>query len=81
MSRDDRGRLRHMLEAAQEAVNFAQRSSRDGLEDNSLVVLGLVKCVEINGEAASRIEEETRHRHQNIPWRKIIAMRNRLVHG
>ena len=35
----------------------------------------------IIGEAASRISEETRARHPNIPWTQIIGMRNRIVHG
>jgi len=42
--------------------------------------LGLVKCVEIIGEAAARIGEETKERNPQIPWAQIVAMRNRLVH-
>lgn len=33
------------------------------------------------GEAASRISEETRKKHDWIPWAQIVAMRNRLVHA
>jgi len=42
--------------------------------------LGLVKCVEIIGEAAARMGKETKERNPQIPWAQIIAMRNRLVH-
>lgn len=42
--------------------------------------MGLVKCVEIIGEAAARIGEETKERNPQIPWAQIVAMRNRLVH-
>jgi uncharacterized protein with HEPN domain len=40
-----------------------------------------LRCVEIVGEAASRIPVAIRRRHPNIPWAQIIAMRNRLIHG
>ena len=74
MSRDDTIRFRHMLEAAQDAVKFARLGSREDLEKDHLVALGLVKCVEIIGEAASRVDKENRDRFQNIPWKKIICL-------
>jgi uncharacterized protein with HEPN domain len=36
--------------------------------------------VEIIGEAAARVGEETRAKYSNVPWADIIGMRNRLVH-
>ncbi len=43
--------------------------------------MALVKDIEILGEAAAQIGEDTRNRTPRIPWQKIIAMRNRLVHA
>ena len=43
--------------------------------------MAILKAVEIIGEAASRISEETKAKHPGIPWTEIIGMRNRLVHG
>ena len=37
--------------------------------------------MEIVGEAATRVTEPTRTRYAEIPWVRIIAMRNRLIHG
>ena len=45
------------------------------------LTLALLKCVEIIGEAAARVGEETRGRHSSLPWADMIGMRNRLVHG
>ena len=81
MHRDDEIRLRHMLEAAREAASFAMGRARDDLETDRQLVLALVKDIEIIGEAAAQITEDTRSRTPSIPWQKIIAMRNRLVHA
>ena len=81
MRKDDEIRCRHMLDAATEAVSFAQSRERDDLEYDRQLVLALIKNIEIVGEAASRVSEPTRRRLSKIPWERIVAMRNRLVHG
>lgn len=74
-------RIRHMLDAAREAVSFAGGHARADLDNNRMLVLSLVKSVEILGEAATKISAETRARYPAIPWANIVAMRNRLIHG
>ena len=44
-------------------------------------MLGLVKCIEIAGEAAGRLSVALRDRYPETPWHLIIGMRHRLVHG
>ena len=63
----DRVRLLHMLDAARKAVAFASRTSRDRLSLDDLATLGLVKCIEILGEAANRVSDDTTHRVADIP--------------
>ena len=79
MRRDDAWLL-DMLLAARDAVDFARGRTRDNLNSDRQLVLSLVKSIEIIGEAAARISQETRENHPDIPWPKIIAMRNHLVH-
>ena len=81
MRKDDVIRLRHMLDAAREAVGFAQGRFRTDLDGDRMLVLSLVKGIEILGEAAYRISEITRDQLQGIPWDDIIGMRHRLVHA
>jgi len=78
---DDGVRLRHMLDAAREAVASAGLRGRDALATEHIWLLGLVKCVEIVGEAAARVSQPTRNAHPQIPWVAIVGMRNRLVHA
>ena len=79
--RDDEGRLRDMLEYSREAVASLQGMDREDLRKSRMLELSLARLVEILGEAAARISEERQKQHSNIPWRDIIDMRNRLIHG
>jgi uncharacterized protein with HEPN domain len=51
------------------------------LDTDRTLELALTRLVEIVGEALTRVPEEVRHRHAGIPWRAIVGMRNRLIHG
>lgn len=81
MRKDDTVRLRHMLDAAREVESFAEGKSRNSLDSDRQLVLALVKSIEIIGEAASRVTEESRKTFSQIPWTNIIGMRNRLIHA
>jgi len=69
-----------MLDAAKEALSFAKNKSRRDFDSDRMLVLSIVKSVEIVGEAASKVTQETREMHMEILWANIIAMRNRLIH-
>ena len=82
MSRhDDTVRLRHMLDHAREAVVLSRGRSRNDLDSDRTLNLALVRLMEIIGEAASRVPEESRRRHSSISWSQIVSLRNRLIHG
>lgn len=77
---DDPVRLRHMLDAAREAVSFVKNKTRNDLDTDRILTLALVRCLEIIDEAASRITKECQDESPQIPWPQIISMRNRLIH-
>jgi uncharacterized protein with HEPN domain len=39
------------------------------------------RIIELIGEACTRVPEDIREQHPEIPWREIIGMRNWLAHG
>jgi len=81
MRKDDAVRLRHMLDAAREALAFVAGRERPQLDTDRQLALAIVKDIEIIGEAASRVSDESRSAYPAIPWQDCIAMRNRLIHG
>ncbi len=78
---DDQSRLRHMIDHAVEAVQMVKGRTRQDLDSDRQLNLALVRLLEIVGEAAGRVSEETRSRHQSIPWLDVVSLRNRLIHG
>ena len=70
-----------MLAAAHEALGYAKGHARDDLDRDTMLLRALVKCIEIVGEAASRVGAETKERARDIPWDQITGMHNRLIHA
>ena len=79
MRKDDEIRLRHMLDAAREAVAFVRGRTRGDLDNDRQLVLARVNDVEIVGEATTQVAEPTRQHLPEIPWERIVGVRNRLV--
>jgi len=69
-------------------ISFAEKviAYTDGLDQAGFVASGLsydatVRNLELIGEAATHIPDAVRGAHPDLPWRLIIATRNRLIHG
>ena len=80
MRRDDE-RLADILEATEKiAVRAAKgRAAFDADEDTQIVLIHLIQVI---GEAAAGLSDGfITQPHPEVPWRQIIATRNRVVHG
>ena len=69
-------------------IGFAEKvlTYTEGLDQEGFVASGLnydatVRNLELIGEAATHIPDTVRQNAQDIPWRLIVATRNRLIHG
>ena len=78
---DDPTRLRHMLDAAREAMEMARGQHRADLDADRKLCLSLVHLLEIIGEAAKGVSPHSRQNHPDLPWKKMAGMRDRLIHG
>jgi uncharacterized protein with HEPN domain len=77
----DLDRLRHMLDFARTARKFSRKRKRADLDADQLFELAMARLLEVIGEAASRVSKACQAQHPEVPWRLIIGMRNRLIHG
>jgi len=73
--------LKDMLKFAQNVLSYTE-----GLDQVTFIASGLnydatLRNLELIGEAATHVPKEEQSKHSEIPWRLIIATRNRLIHG
>lgn len=80
MHSEDKTRLMHMLEEANEIIKFAEGYSFDDLIKDSKTVHAVIRAIEVIGEAAAKISQECKELHHDIPWADIVGMRNHLIH-
>lgn len=74
----------HFLVDIGEAVNRIQRYTAEGEEAfraSEIIQDAVIRQLGIIGEAATHLSAETRERASQIPWRKIVATRNFLIHA
>ena len=78
---DDAVRLRHMQDAANKALAFAQGRKRADLDSDEMFTSTLVRFLEVIGEAAKGVSAAFRDRHDDVSWNVTGGMRDRLIHG
>ncbi|MHB8530642.1 MAG: HepT-like ribonuclease domain-containing protein [Caulobacteraceae bacterium] len=57
------------------------RRRREDLDTDTMLRFALLRAIEVMGEAASRVSQDTRSQTPSVPWSDIVSMRNRLVHA
>ncbi len=73
-------RLRDILEAIAAIERYAKRDKK-AFEKDELLQGWFLRHLQIIGEAAKALPEDVRALAPDVPWHKIIGMRNILVHG
>lgn len=76
----DKDRLTHIIEAIDRILENAQGTTLEELEKDSLRFYGIVKNIEIIGEAAFKLTKAFRTLNPDTPWDLISRMRHVLVH-
>jgi uncharacterized protein with HEPN domain len=70
-----------MRESATLALEMASGRTREELSRDPMLAMALARCLEILGEAASRLSEEARLRFPDLPCAQMVSMRNHLIHA
>jgi len=76
----DKVRLQHIQDAIEEIESYTADISFEQFSSTSLIFNASLKQLEIIGEASNQISNEIRQSYSNTEWRKIIGLRNILIH-
>ncbi|MDX1920820.1 MAG: DUF86 domain-containing protein [Candidatus Caenarcaniphilales bacterium] len=72
--------LEDILDSIEQIQKYVLGLDFDKFENNRLVIDAVVRNLEIIGEASKLLTEDFRRKYTNIPWVKIIATRNKVIH-
>jgi len=81
MHREDKVFLAHIRDACLEAIEIMGGTSLDEMRSDKMQRYALLKLLEVIGEASMNVSPELKLEHPEIPWKKMVGLRNRLVHG
>ena len=73
--------LDDMLVFAENVVTYCEELDLETFEQTGLNYDATVRNLELIGEAANNIPKQIQDQNTAVPWRQIIATRNRLIHG
>ncbi len=72
--------MHHILDEVSFLSRVVETHGVDAIESDETLERAVVRSLEVIGEAARNIPEDYRTKHPFIPWRKIVGLRNRLIH-
>jgi uncharacterized protein with HEPN domain len=71
--------LRHIRDAIH-AIDEYTREGREQFFRDKRTQDAVIRNLEIIGEASKALSQDLRDRTQDLPWRRIAGMRDRLIH-
>ena len=76
----DIGYFSDILESAKLAVDYLEKISYKEFVQDTAIQDAVIRRIEIIGEAANRISDNSRKKHNHLPWIEMKGMRNLLIH-
>lgn len=78
--RDDTVYLKHILDAIARIEEYTRGIDGEEFSKGTLIQDGVIRQIEIIGEAAKNISSGLKEKYSNVPWKDISGMRDKLIH-
>src|SRR3989304_9440390 len=78
--RDNFAYIHHILDSIETIETYTANMDYDKFFDTRLVQDGVIRQIEIMGEAVKNIDPEFKDEHPGVQWKKIAGMRDKLIH-
>ena len=69
-----------ILEAIDKIERYTKGLTYETLMKNDMAIDAVIRNLEIIGEASRNIPEDVRGKHPEIPWKRMIGLRNIAIH-
>ncbi|MEA2118218.1 DUF86 domain-containing protein [Halovibrio sp. HP20-50] len=70
-----------MIGFSKKVLSYTAGMDQSAFLNHDLTYDATLRNLELIGEAATRVPVEVRHHYPLVPWRLVIATRNRLIHA
>ena len=78
--RSDKLLVEDILEASEKITRYLKGYTEKKFLHDEIVEDAVVRNFSIIGEAASKISSSFKKKYPDIPWKKLVGFRNRIVH-
>jgi len=72
--------IEDILESMRKIERYIENLNYNEFEKNELIVDAVIRNLEVMGEASRNIPEDIRNKHIDIPWKRMIGLRNIATH-
>ena len=76
----DKSYIYDILKYSQEVIDILKDETHNSFVNNRIKRLAIERLIQIIGEAANHLSRDFMQENQDIPWTKIIGLRNKIVH-
>jgi len=73
--------LKDMLENIEKVNYFIENLTYEDFKADERTNFAVIRCLEIVGEASKSIPKEIKSKYNDIPWKDIAGLRDKIVHG
>ena len=80
MKHDESVYVQHIFDAITRIEEYLQGVDEESFHQNHLIQDGVIRQIEIIGEATKRLSAELRNEYFHVPWQDIAGMRDKLIH-
>jgi uncharacterized protein with HEPN domain len=81
MIKDDKIYLLHILDAIASIASYTKGKTAGDFKKTKMLQDAVIRQIEVIGEAAKMVSAAAKSKNASIPWKDIVGMRDKLIHG
>lgn len=78
--KDDLAFIEHILLCIEKIQKYTKNLTAQDFNNNELIQDAVIRNIEIVGEATKKISKDLKSQYQEIPWKEMSGMRDKLIH-
>jgi len=78
--RDYRDYLKDIIDSIKDIESFTENMTFEDFAKDRKTINAVIRSFEVIGEAAKKIPKSIRDKHPSIPWKKMVGMRDKMIH-